>query len=112
MSKPRRLLWSEPPAVLRYAIAVLSVAIAIFVAELLTKWLHTEPIASAMLCAVIFAAWFGFGPGVAGDRTLPFGFPLLFAATNQFIWAEAQFTACGNYRGAALGPVFDYISFC
>src|ERR1700693_5895847 len=65
MSKPRPLLWSEPSAISRYAIAVLSVAIAIVVAELLTRLLHTEPIASTMLCAVIFAAWFGgFGPGL------------------------------------------------
>jgi K+-sensing histidine kinase KdpD len=49
----------------RYAIAVLSVAIAIIVAETLTRLLHTEPIASSMLCAVIVAAWFGgFGPGL------------------------------------------------
>ena len=64
MSKPRRLLWSEPSAASRYAIAVLSVAMAIVVTESLTRVLHTEPVASSMLCAVIFAAWFGFGPGV------------------------------------------------
>jgi PAS domain S-box-containing protein len=65
MSKPRPLLWSEPSAISRYAIAVLSVALAIVVAHLLTVFLHTEPIASAMMSAVMFAAWFGgFGPGV------------------------------------------------
>src|SRR6266478_5273073 len=64
MSKPPLLLWSKPSAISRYAIAVLSVAIAIVVAEILTRLLHTEPIASSMLCAVIFAAWLGFGPGL------------------------------------------------
>jgi len=64
MPKARPFLWSEPSGISRYAIAVLSVATAIVVADLLTRWLHTEPIASAMLCAVIFAAWFGFGPGL------------------------------------------------
>jgi K+-sensing histidine kinase KdpD len=64
MSNPRSSLWTEPSAISRYAIAVLSVAIAIVVAETLTRLLHTEPIASSMLCAVIFAAWFGFGPGL------------------------------------------------
>jgi PAS domain S-box-containing protein len=50
---------------LRYAIAVLSVATAIVVAELLTVFLHTEPIASSMISAVMFVAWFGgFGPGL------------------------------------------------
>jgi PAS domain S-box-containing protein len=64
MSKLRLLLGSEPSAITRYAIAVLSVAIAIVGADILTNVLHTEPIASTMLCAVIFAAWFGFGPGL------------------------------------------------
>jgi PAS domain S-box-containing protein len=64
MSKLRHLLWSEPSAITRYAIAALSVAMAIVVADVLTNVLHTEPIASTMLCAVIFAAWFGFNPGL------------------------------------------------
>jgi PAS domain S-box-containing protein len=64
MSKSPR--WrSKSSAISRYAIAVLSVAIAIVVAELLTIFLHTEPIASSMISAVMFAAWFGgFGPGL------------------------------------------------
>ena len=64
MSRSRLLLWSGPSAISRYAIAVLSVATAIVIAEILTTLLHTEPIASTMFCAVIFAAWFGFGPGL------------------------------------------------
>ena len=57
--------WSEPSAGSRYATAVLSVALAIGFAHLLTVFLHTEPIASAMMSAVMFAAWFGgFGPGL------------------------------------------------
>jgi PAS domain S-box-containing protein len=60
---PRRL--SKSSAISRYGIAVLSVAMAIVVAGLLTVFLHTEPIASAMISAVMFAAWFGgFGPGL------------------------------------------------
>jgi K+-sensing histidine kinase KdpD len=56
---------AEPSAIARHAIAVLSVAVAIVAAELLTRTLHTEPIASSMLCAVIFAAEFGgFGAGL------------------------------------------------
>jgi PAS domain S-box-containing protein len=52
-------------AVPRYAIAVLSVAIVTVIAQLLTVFLHTEPIASSMISAVMFAAWFGgFGPGL------------------------------------------------
>jgi PAS domain S-box-containing protein len=59
------LWWSEPSAVPRYTTAVLSVALAIVVTHLLTVFLHTEPIASAMMSAVMLAAWFGgFGPGL------------------------------------------------
>ena len=43
----------------------MSVAVAIVVAGLLTIFLHTEPIASSMISAVMFAAWFGgFGTGL------------------------------------------------
>jgi PAS domain S-box-containing protein len=66
MSQPRSAAWAGPSAIARYTIAVMSVAIAIVAAELLTRTLDTEPIASSMLCAVMFAAWFGgFGPGLA-----------------------------------------------
>jgi PAS domain S-box-containing protein len=66
MSKSNPPRWrSRSSAISPYAIAVLSVAIAIIVAELLTVFLHTEPIASSMISAVMFAAWFGgFGPGL------------------------------------------------
>src|SRR5258708_35930638 len=64
MSRLRSMLWSEPSTISRHAIAVLSVAVAMVVADLLTRLLHTEPIASTLLCAVIFAAWFGVGPGL------------------------------------------------
>jgi K+-sensing histidine kinase KdpD len=66
MSNSNPPLWSSTSsAISRYGIAVLSVAIAIVVAWLLTIFLHTEPIASSMISAVMFAAWFGgFGPGL------------------------------------------------
>jgi len=56
---------SKSSAIARYGTAILSVAIAIVFAGLLTVFLHTEPIASSMISAVMFAAWFGgFGPGL------------------------------------------------
>jgi hypothetical protein len=64
------------PPTLSYAMAVLSVAVAIIAAELITRLLHAEPIALSMLCAV-------------GDHTRSFGFPLLPRAPNQFIYLEA-----------------------
>jgi PAS domain S-box-containing protein len=48
-----------------YAMAVLSVAVAIVVTEIAARLLKTEPVASLMLCAVICAAWLGgFGPAL------------------------------------------------
>jgi signal transduction histidine kinase len=49
--------WPEPSTISYCATAVLSVAMAILAAELITRLLHAEPIASSMLYAVIFAAW-------------------------------------------------------
>jgi PAS domain S-box-containing protein len=51
----------EPSAILRYAVAVLSVAVALFI----TLWMRTAlgqpstPIVATFLCAVMFSAWFG-----------------------------------------------------
>src|SRR5271155_353350 len=66
MSKSSPPQWrSKSFTISHYAIAVLSVAIATVLVELLTVFLHTEPIASLMISAVMFAAWFGgFGPGL------------------------------------------------
>src|SRR5260370_18813860 len=71
----------KPPTIAHYAMAVLSVAVAIIVAELITRLLQAEPIASSMLCAVIFAAWFGgFGPAVLGPPLPLFAFPFFFCS--------------------------------
>jgi len=56
---------STTSTISRYATAVLSVVVAIVAAELITRLLNAEAIASSMLCAVIFAAWVGGrGPGL------------------------------------------------
>jgi PAS domain S-box-containing protein len=71
-----------------YAMAVLSVAVAIIAAELITRFLHAEPIASSMLCAVIFAAWFGgFGPALLAIvlAVLAFHYYLV-PPINSFTW--------------------------
>jgi C4-dicarboxylate-specific signal transduction histidine kinase len=58
LSKPGLLWWSEPPAVLSYGLAVLSVAIALIIANLLDTHLVSAPV-SLFLCAIMFSAWFG-----------------------------------------------------
>ena len=49
----------RPSAGLRYSVGVLAVAIGVVTPELLHVYEHTEPYASAYLCAVMFAAWYG-----------------------------------------------------
>jgi C4-dicarboxylate-specific signal transduction histidine kinase len=57
-SKPGRLWWSEPPAVLSYGVAVGSVGVALIMARLLDTHLVSAPV-SLFLCAIMFSAWFG-----------------------------------------------------
>jgi PAS domain S-box-containing protein len=73
--------------------AVLSVAVAIIAAELITRLLHAEAIASSMLCAVIFAAWFGgFGPALLAITLALLAFHYyLVPPTNSFTWKHDLF---------------------
>jgi PAS domain S-box-containing protein len=83
---PRRL--PKPAAISHYVAAVSSVAVAIIAAELITRLLNAEAIASSMLCAVIFAAWIGgFGPSVLAIALalLAFHYYLL-PPINSFTW--------------------------
>jgi PAS domain S-box-containing protein len=82
-----------PSTISHYAMAVLSVALAIIAAELITRLLHAEPIASMMLCAVIFAAWYGgFGPALLAIAlaVLAFHYYLL-PPINSFVWKHDLF---------------------
>jgi PAS domain S-box-containing protein len=75
--------------------AVLSVAAAIIAAEFMARLLNAEPIASLMLCAVIFAAWFGgFGPALLAIALalLAFHYYLL-PPVNSFAWKTNLFAA-------------------
>jgi PAS domain S-box-containing protein len=57
--------WSRKRGLSYFAMAVLSVAVAVFVTELAARLLYPEPTALLLLCAVIFAAWFGgVGPAL------------------------------------------------
>src|SRR5215469_11935262 len=89
---PRRL--PRPTTISHYAMAVLSVAVAIIAAELITRLLNAEAIASSMLCAVIFAAWFGgFGPALLAIALALFAFHYyLVPPINSFIGKHEFFT--------------------
>src|SRR5216683_3844235 len=85
--------WQKPPTISHYAMAVLSVAVAIVAAELITRLLQAEPIASSMLCAVIVAAWFGgFGPALLAITLALFAFHYyLVPPINSFTWKHDLF---------------------
>jgi PAS domain S-box-containing protein len=74
----------------RYAAAVVSVAVAIIAADLITRLLNAEAIASAMLCAVIFAAWIGgFGPALLAITLALLAFHYYLAPPiNSFTWKQ------------------------
>src|ERR1700736_1518417 len=85
--------WPKPPTISYYAVAVLSVAVAMIAAELITRLLHAEAIASSMLCAVIFAAWFGgFGPALLAITLTLLAFHYyLVPPINSFTWKHNLF---------------------
>jgi PAS domain S-box-containing protein len=95
MIKPDfRRQWRTPLGTIsRYAMAVLSVAIAVIAAQLITHFLYAEPIASSMLCAVIFAAWFGgFGPALLAIALALLAFHYyLVPPINSFTWKQDAF---------------------
>ena len=71
-----------------YALAVLSVAVAVVATEFLTRLLDAEPIALLMLCAVIVTAWLGgYGPALFAITLslLAFHYNLVQPA-NSFVW--------------------------
>src|ERR1700688_3329655 len=89
-SLPQR--WPKS-AIYCYAMAVLSVAAAITATELITRLLHAEAIASSMLCAVIFVAWFGgFGPALLAIALALLGFHYYMTPpANSFGWKHDLF---------------------
>jgi PAS domain S-box-containing protein len=88
-----RQRWSMAVGISYYAAAVLSVVVAIIAAELITRSLHAEAIASSMLCAVIFVAWFGgFGPALLTIALALFAFHYyLVPPINSFTWKHDFF---------------------
>jgi PAS domain S-box-containing protein len=86
--------WLKPSTIYRHAMAILSVAVAIVAAELITRLLHAEAIASSMLCAVIFAAWVGgFGPALLALALALLAFHYyLVPPINSFTWKHDLFT--------------------
>jgi PAS domain S-box-containing protein len=76
-----------------YALAVLSVAVSVIAAELLTRLLNAEAIASSLLCGIIFAAWVGgFGPALLAVTLALLAFHYYLAPpSNSFVWKDELF---------------------
>src|SRR6185503_7485473 len=56
---------SNPPAGLRYSVAIVSVASALGLAWAVEHYWKSTPFVSLFLCAIMFSAWFGgFRPGL------------------------------------------------
>ncbi|SDJ28666.1 MULTISPECIES: PAS domain-containing protein [Bradyrhizobium] len=89
----RHFLGSADHRISSYVVAVLSVAVAIMAGELVTSLLQAEPIASLMLCAVIFTAWFaGFGPALLAIALALLAFHYyLVPPINSFTWKHSLF---------------------
>jgi K+-sensing histidine kinase KdpD len=63
-----RLWWPNPPAILTYAIAVLSVTAALILAWWIEARWQSVPHVSLFICAVMCSAWFGgIGPGLVAS---------------------------------------------
>jgi PAS domain S-box-containing protein len=86
-----RLLEASPLS--HYAMAVLSVAVAIVATEFLTRLLNAEAIASSMLCAVVFVAWLGgLGPALLAVTLALLAFHYyVVPPINSFAWKHDIF---------------------
>src|SRR5260221_12461040 len=87
--------WREPTTIYHYALAIVSAAVAIVAAELITRLLNAEAIASSMLCAVIWTAWFGvFAPAFLAVRLAVFFFSYYLRPPSKwFTWWHDPFGA-------------------
>src|ERR1700754_558886 len=83
----------KPSTISHYAVAALSVAVAIAIVEFNTRLFHAEAITSSMLCAVIFAAWVGgFGPALVAIALALLAFHYyLVPPINSFTWKGGLF---------------------
>jgi PAS domain S-box-containing protein len=85
--------WRRPTTIYHYALAILSVAVAIVATELFARLLNAEAIASSMLCAIIFTAWFaGLGPALLAITLAVLSFHYyLVPPINSFTWKHDLF---------------------
>jgi signal transduction histidine kinase len=75
----------QSPAILAYAVAILSVTTALVAALLLDSFLNTMPYVSLFLCSIMFAAWFGgLGPSLLATVLAILLFTYFFVDSDSF----------------------------
>ncbi|MEW9584349.1 ATP-binding protein [Paraburkholderia sp. DGU8] len=86
MSRSSPLQWSRRSAFANYAVAVLSVAVALVAALLLEPHMQSSPFVSLSLCAIMLSAWFGgLSPGLVATALSVAGFTYYFVPpVNSF----------------------------
>ncbi|WP_456635441.1 ATP-binding protein [Bradyrhizobium sp. USDA 10063] len=88
----------------RYAVAILSVAAALFASKAAVEYLDIEPYVSLFLCAIMFAAWFGgIGPGLLSTALAGLAFEYFVASPiNTFELDIHQIPRVGLFLITAL----------
>jgi PAS domain S-box-containing protein len=90
MPRSNPLLWSKPPAIWSYGIAVLSVAAALIISRWPVLHLQEAPV-SLFLCAVILSAWFGgIGPGLFATALSALAFYYYFLPPIYSLGAKSE----------------------
>ena len=93
MPDPVPLSSSKPPAILRYIVAVLSVAASLAAGLLLDTQLNTAPFVSLFVCAIMFATWFGgVRPGLLATALSILAFDYYFVIPIHSLLAEGKET--------------------
>ena len=84
--------WSRPPVILRYGVAISSIAVALVGLSWSDAFSNAAPHVSALLCAVMFSAWFGgVRPGLLAIVLSVLGFGYFFLPpTHSFAIETGQ----------------------
>jgi PAS domain S-box-containing protein len=91
MPKSVPLWWSNPSAILRYTVSVLSVAAAVVAGLLLDTQLNSAPFVSLFVCAIMFATWFGgVRPGLLATALSILAFDYYFVPPTHSLLVDGE----------------------
>ena len=91
MTKSVPLWWSNPSAILRYTVSVLSVAAAVVAGLLLDTQLNSAPFVSLFVCAIMFATWFGgVRPGLLATALSILAFDYYFVPPTHSLLVDGE----------------------